>query len=253
MNGKNAPAIFASALAALLMMLMLLILAGLAFAGLPTVYHPAGDIMPGNFSEGGYSFPNASRVGIGTPSPGYTLDVIGNVGSQYHGLSGLAGGNGIFIEATDGSAGYGSRLRYGGNGTNADTFQIQGVGNAVKLHISPQGNVGIGTISSDAKLTIQSAATGSGLHIRAAENPPDYMLKVEDQDGSVQGMYIDDLGRVGIGTTTPNATLQINKTGAVTNSCGGNWINDASAIMFRQNPGGGCGDDAYIAYYTTAS
>ncbi|MBI2574252.1 tail fiber domain-containing protein [Candidatus Woesearchaeota archaeon] len=115
------------------------------------------------------------------------------------------------------------------------------------------GNVSIGTTSPDAKLTVQSGVTGSGLHIRAGENEPDYIMKVEDQDGSVQAMYITTDGKVGMGTTTPNAPLHINTSRAVPNSCGGNWLNDASAIMFRQNPGGGCGDDAYIAYYTTAS
>ncbi|GEM_PF-5703492 len=258
MNGKNAPAIFASALAALLM------LTGLAFAGLPTVYHPAGDIMPGNFSGGVYAFPNASKVGIGTTSPTANLDVTGSVAAS---ASITTNGSMNIMRPADGcnagilniwdttnNRGWHITNRRGCEGSLNDLkfWFWNSISWEENVVFKPGGNVGIGTGSPDARLTIQSAATGSGLHIRASENAPDYMLKVEDQDGSVQGMYIDDLGRVGMGTTSPNASLHINTSRAVINSCGGNWLNDASAIMFRQNPGGGCGDDAYIAYYTTA-
>lgn len=55
-------------------------------------------------------------------------------------------------------------------------------------------------------------------------------------------------GNVGIGTSNPGATLQIAGVGNVRNTCGGNYETGVSAIMFKENPAGGCGDEAYISY-----
>lgn len=72
-------------------------------------------------------------------SPGDIVANGGMTGSNYS-------NNSIAIHAENGGAGYGARLRYGGSGTNASIFQIQGTSDNVKLTINGS-NVGIGSVT----------------------------------------------------------------------------------------------------------
>ncbi|MEN2993694.1 MAG: hypothetical protein ABDH91_09115, partial [Bacteroidia bacterium] len=86
-------------------------------------------------------------------------------------------------------------------------------------------------------------------------------------DGTSLGerMRITDVGNVGIGTPNPGARLHISgglvalgvrdEAGAyaIPNTCGGNWISNATSGIYAPEPGpGGCGDEWYIASYPRA-
>ena len=53
---------------------------------------------------------------------------------------------------------------------------------------------------------------------------------------------LDIPGRLGVGTTSPLASLHV-ESGAIMPSVGGGWI------MWPADPGGGGGDRAYLRYY----
>jgi hypothetical protein len=63
-------------------------------------------------------------------------------------------------------------------------------------------------------------------------------------------LYAPDFAsNVGVGTSVPSGAFQVSRTANFTESCaGGNIVTNASGIKFKDDPGGGCGDMAYVAY-----
>lgn len=211
-----------------------ILIAGLALsalAALPTVYHPAGDIQPGNFSEGAYWFANSSKVRWGNARGLLTYD---------QGASMELGGSGTpYIDfSNDNSTDFDIRIRLIGD----DALEIEG------------GNVGIGTASPGARLSLGNSVQTNMLYLW--EGPTDaYGFGIAPSTTQIYAGAGASNPAIAFGksdriTFTEWARIM---NGSVANSCGGNWLTDATALMFRQNPGGGCGDDAYIAYYSTGS
>ncbi|MDP7323427.1 MAG: hypothetical protein QF632_01550 [Candidatus Woesearchaeota archaeon] len=68
--------------------------------------------------------------------------------------------------------------------------------------------------------------------------------------GNSPGIKITKDGKVGIGTTNPGAVLHVAGTGNIRDTCtpSNSWETDVSAIRFKDDPNGGCGDNAYISY-----
>ena len=91
-----------------------------------------------------------------------------------------------------------------------------------RMRIDTTGNVGIGTFTPQTRLDVRDGDIVAGpageqwiFHTRVAQNGD--FLQITDQDGGgawkwAQGLTIVQNGNVGIGTTTPNATLEVNGT-----------------------------------------
>ena len=153
-------------------------------------------------------------VGIGTTNPVAKLDVVGDIRVTH------SGGNSISLNPLDGSGTSGSRLRYGGTGTLADSFELVGVGDTTRLHIAPGGNVGIGTTAPNEKLhTIGNIRASSSMISDAGKfsnnENNDYVL-VDPSDDSISFFSnnnnlakILSNGNMGIGTTSPSSKLDI--------------------------------------------
>jgi len=180
------------------------------------------------------------RVGIGTGSPGYRLDVAG-AGST---LARLSGGAGQGAGLTMGSSGNAQWLLGPGMNdlSNADDFGI-GSGGTNKLVVRADGNVGIGTTAPAATLEVTSGnnAPAGGISIDGRSNEPSLVLRqtgalktyLSVGPGTLSGVAGDTTvlraegafelgtggnnrrlavtsgGKVGIGTAAPDANLHV--------------------------------------------
>jgi hypothetical protein len=112
------------------------------------------------------------------------------------------------------------------------------------MFIKPNGRVGIGTFTPTAKLTLANGTSATSQHIYGtytdasnyerinitANSSGHYIIGEEAGTGSARPLYlgsnnaiaatITDQGRVGIGTTNPLATLQVNGSILLANSSG---------------------------------
>jgi YD repeat-containing protein len=187
---------------------------------------------------------NGGNVGIGTDSPANPLHVEGRIRS-----TGSGAGLTVFNpDNQDASFNFSwldnvARWRVGGNGAGANGgFDFQRIGDQSMLRIDGDGNVGIGTSSpvddlhindGDAVLRLMSSSGGTwGSTINLTEqiggDPSNNWQIIRSTSGSGSTlrfrydpngdsshstrMTIDDLGNVGINTTTPDARLQVAQT-----------------------------------------
>lgn len=158
-------------------------------------------------STGLYVLQNGN-VGIGTSSPVAKLDVVGGINFSNNSNLSQSGvtridGNGRFIP-TLGSAGTpGVQFL---NDSNTGIFSPSGdiigfsTAGTERLRIDTVGNVGIGTTSPFAKLSVHGTSGGSPLFLIASST-----------GGTATTTHFTVLsnGNVGIGTTTPGSTLSV--------------------------------------------
>jgi len=225
------------------------------------------------------------NVGIGTTSPVYKLDVNGDVnipfgtsnGYRINGNRILSQGSGFF---EFGVLDY--KSIYPNISTNNDgTFRIQSNGSTL-VTVNQSGNVGIGTISPDTELHVESGDTiltlegSNSSYVNAATqlvsnhatnargmgtfaydastdvewfwgNPYSYNdafvinrntgYTVPSSQNSPPGIgasagtlfKIASSGNVGIGTTSPNAKLDV--AGSIRSSLGGSWASSAGGVQ----------------------
>jgi hypothetical protein len=166
---------------------------------------------------------SSENVGIGTASPITPLDVFGK---QRIYLNNTNVGNASSLQLTQDGTGdaaisflIGATTEWlaGVDNSDSDKFKISNITGgsdftATGMTIDSSGNVGIGTASPSAKLDISGAApvlelTDTGSTASYGWQPTANDLRLFDFNASLERLRIDSSGNVGIGTTSPNATL----------------------------------------------
>jgi hypothetical protein len=204
------------------------------------------------------------KVGVGTATPALTLDVQGDFGrangaATAHLWASQVGdvGSGILF------------LRSGGGVVTFDGDDNVGIGTntpASKLEVA--GDFALEKIPPGTGRILPAGATmcwNDGTWLRLNQNldfskpifgvhTPGLFAPGSLNVGGAAGWgdpgfgNVWVTGRVGIGTTTPQASLQV-AGGAITPAVG----NSSSAgIQFPSDPGGGSGDEAFIRYFVQA-
>jgi hypothetical protein len=194
---------------------------------------------------------SSGNVGIGTSAPDAKLDVSAGTGSGATGVAGLntltvqnSGAAGIAILTTNsvfGSIAFGDpengaigRIRY----NHSDDSMLFQTNAAERMRITSAGNVGIGTTSPTADLSVGSITTSSGdVHLRTSKTAVELTPSNSDAGGmdinvgfvaggqgplkfSIGGterMRIDSSGNLGLGVT-PSAWGSAVKVAQVSNA-----------------------------------
>jgi hypothetical protein len=174
---------------------------------------------------------NASgNLGIGTTSPGYKLDVAGEV--RANNLFRTTDGTNIGLF---GSSVFASNVI--GVGSSNAVPLVLGTSATERMRITSTGNVGIGTSSPGEKLDVSGNIQGNNLYLNHSTVPGLYMergdglpqpviqlVKSNDNlligntaidevifyDDAGEAMRLDGSGNLGIGTTSPDTKLRVN-------------------------------------------
>ena len=176
---------------------------------------------------------NGGNVGIGTSNPGaYLLNVNGN--SYLNGTTRF--GNTVTV-----AGGYGIVSGSLVGGTSArDNLTLDSTSHATKGYIlmgtSGGTNVGIGTTTPHAKLTVTgSSATTPTAAIYGFNSQTADLFLVASTTGTATStaFIIDSNGKVGIGTTTPSQQLSVQGNGLISGALtvGGNFISNTLRLL----------------------
>ena len=168
-------------------------------------------------------FDNGTNVGIGTTSPISKLHVNGDMRTV---LTSGVGGDTLIAAINGVSNGYLINV----DTSNNITHTWHTGGNIPSMRITSSGNVGIGTTSPSARLSVANAVTTTAtvMAIGTFNNGLNFIINsngspeiassaavapIHFSQGSTRVMTLSDNGNVGIGTTTPTALLHVNGQG----------------------------------------
>jgi hypothetical protein len=141
--------------------------------------------------------PSTGRVGVGTTNPAYPLDVSGTVNAT------AFRGDGSQLTNLPGGGGGGSSQWT----TNGTSIYYNG------------GNVGIGTTSPGGRLQVEKTLGSTEALVNLYAGSSDgYMLNMMDIGSNTHVMRVLAKGNVGIGTASPGAKLQVEKTQGTTDA-----------------------------------
>jgi hypothetical protein len=174
-------------------------------------------------ASGVYSQDNANlfwddsnnRLGIGTTSPSYAVEVAGDLR--------LAGGGDLRLGSATGTTGTaGDSSIY----SDANDMYLN-TGNATRVYIANGGNVGIGTVSPGSKLDVvaqdairatgfqpfltlrDSSDSNKGSRIQTASAITIFYNDTTGGGTYTERMRLDASGNLGIGTSSPNYKLEV--------------------------------------------
>ncbi len=210
-----------------------------------------GNYLSGDGGSEGVFVDGDGNVGIATNSPSHTLNVYGGramLDSTTVDVSELAlvtrnatnaqgNANGIGFSQGNGAENVGAAIVHekttGNNSAGSLHFatksaEVLGADIPVRMTIDKNGNVGIGTTAPASKLEVSGTVTatafagdGSGLTgisgddlgSHTAAQPLNLNGNYLSGDGDSEGVFVDDEGKVGIGTNSPAADIHVSSTG----------------------------------------
>tara|TARA_B100000902_G_scaffold290613_1_gene276910 strand:+ start:390 stop:2132 length:1743 start_codon:yes stop_codon:yes gene_type:complete len=208
----------------------------------------------------------SGNVGIGTNNPSYTLDIVGPGTS-----------NGVTLNLSDAASsanskhllltrGVSTTASIGVAGSQAnDPLWISRSG-GYDLMVASSGSVGIGTTTPDRLLDVSGTgnvygkfqstnATGAGIEVK--DTSEDWLIQADggtvdglafyDLGRSAYRMVIDDSGKVGIGTTTPDGILHLKGSADTYQYLEAGSSDGNAGILFQNNSGQTRG---YVIYDT---
>ena len=150
-----------------------------------------GNINPSQLFDVNNNFvvTSTGAVGIGTTSPNHKLDVVGNVG--------VSAGGYLNFGSTDGESGYGIRDNAGTieYKNSAEEWTALDGGSSYTAGDDLDLNVAEFSLEDDVDVSTLRASSASGLQIF--------------DDGGNLGLFIEDGGYVGLGTSSPSQPLHI--------------------------------------------
>src|SRR3990167_7642832 len=142
----------------------------------------------------------SGNVGIGTAGPTAKLHVVGDI-NMINGDMLITNGRGI---------GWGAATERITGSQSANSLSLF-TNNVNRLHINIDGNVGIGTTSPAAKLSVNAASNALGFYMAGYANTTADLFRISTSTltATSTAFVIDANGKVGVGTTTPYAQLSV--------------------------------------------
>jgi len=142
----------------------------------------------------------SGNVGIGTAGPTAKLHVVGDI-NMINGDMIITNGRGI---------GWGAATERITGSQSANSLSLF-TNNVNRLHINIDGNVGIGTTSPAAKLSVNAASNALGFYMAGYANTTADLFRISTSTltATSTAFVIDANGKVGVGTTSPYAQLSV--------------------------------------------